>query len=122
MNTTTQQPAPSAQSATQSARNVLALLSDYAVRNELEKFFAREWEIATGLADAREALEARERELEERATSAEQYNDLAQEELSELRKAARDILGTIDNLPDPMTDDPVWIELSDDAKALKSLL
>lgn len=102
------------QSATQSARQVLALLSDYAVRNELEQFFKREWEIATGVAEAREAFEATVlKSEEEREELRHNYNQSL--------KAAKALLYAIDENRPADADEKVWGEIDAKAKELEAL-
>jgi hypothetical protein len=102
------------QSATESARQVLTLLSDYAVRNELEQFFKREWEIATGVAEAREAFEATVLKCEgEREELGQKYDALL--------NAAEYLLEAIDENRPADADKDVWGEVDAKAKELEAL-
>lgn len=78
------------QSAAESARQVLALLSDYAVLNELEQFFAREWEIASRAAEKREAMDEEIARLEEEVENLKLKGDA-------LADAAGDLIDAIED-------------------------
>lgn len=105
---------PTQQSATESARQVLALLSDYAVRNELEQFFKREWEMATGVTEAREDFaSAVLKTEEEREELGHKYD--------KLEEAAKELLEAIDRNRPANASPEVWAEIDAHAKELEAL-